>query len=150
MLRWLCRVWRPWRMAAEQGLNPGHLLRLAPPVLRRRWRRTMRLGTAIAGLAALAVYSLALVSMPTVPCGFLLFAMIAATFAARAAAYQRGLWFEDWVVENHCQVCPECGYSLQGLPSEHCCPECGVAYRLANVKVRWDVYLAARHRSRLR
>jgi hypothetical protein len=24
--------------------------------------------------------------------------------------------------------CPACGYSLVGLPAEHCCPECGVEY----------------------
>lgn len=24
--------------------------------------------------------------------------------------------------------CAECGYSLQGLPKRHCCPECGLPY----------------------
>lgn len=24
--------------------------------------------------------------------------------------------------------CPECGYSLEGLPAEHRCPECGLFY----------------------
>jgi hypothetical protein len=27
--------------------------------------------------------------------------------------------------EDFLQNCPFCGYSLQGLPVEHCCPECG-------------------------
>jgi len=26
------------------------------------------------------------------------------------------------------EVCPRCGYSLQGLPTDHACPECGLRY----------------------
>ena len=31
--------------------------------------------------------------------------------------------------------CPRCGYSLQGLPSEHNCPECGL-----EIDLRWKMF----------
>ncbi|MCP4591218.1 MAG: hypothetical protein GY842_10760 [bacterium] len=29
---------------------------------------------------------------------------------------------------RHLECCPRCGYALEGLPVEHRCPECGLAY----------------------
>jgi len=38
-------------------------------------------------------------------------------------------------------VCTHCGYRLAGLPSTHCCPECGNAYTLAQVEREWREWL---------
>lgn len=34
-------------------------------------------------------------------------------------------------------LCPNCGYSLVGLPREHECPECGYEYDLVEVEAQW-------------
>ena len=34
-------------------------------------------------------------------------------------------------------LCPNCGYSLVGLPREHTCPECGYKYDLVEVEAQW-------------
>lgn len=41
--------------------------------------------------------------------------------------------------ESSLKQCPMCGYSLEGLPSEHKCPECGEAYD-TDVRV-WQPHL---------
>ena len=40
----------------------------------------------------------------------------------------------DWL------LCPECGYSLEHLPSNHACPECGTKYLAAAVKAMWKAW----------
>lgn len=39
------------------------------------------------------------------------------------------------------EACLHCAYPLKGLPDLHRCPECGRAYRLYDVKLRWQHYL---------
>ncbi len=38
------------------------------------------------------------------------------------------------------ELCLECGYNLHGLPVEHVCPECGAAYRIEEVKQKWQAF----------
>lgn len=42
------------------------------------------------------------------------------------------------------EACPFCGYSLQGLPTEHTCPECGKTYdrrwRVFGNRPRWQYF----------
>jgi hypothetical protein len=38
------------------------------------------------------------------------------------------------------EVCLECGYSLQGLPDIHRCPECGVHYAKDSVRAEWKAW----------
>jgi uncharacterized protein (DUF983 family) len=33
-------------------------------------------------------------------------------------------------------ACPRCGYSLEGLPDEHACPECGLPYHRQAVAIK--------------
>jgi len=35
-------------------------------------------------------------------------------------------------------VCPECGYLLVGLPDSGTCPECGVDYSPAELRLQWQ------------
>jgi len=42
-------------------------------------------------------------------------------------------------IEQHGAICWECGYTLGGLGDEGCCPECGRAFNLADLRRRWKV-----------
>ena len=35
------------------------------------------------------------------------------------------------------RICPDCGYSLSGLPDRHACPECGLRYTVEELEQRW-------------
>jgi len=50
---------------------------------------------------------------------------------------------KDKVLEHHYAVCLRCGYLLDGLPAEHCCPECGQAYQLDENERIWRKWLAS-------
>lgn len=41
-------------------------------------------------------------------------------------------------------TCPLCGYSLRGLPTDHKCPECGLAYDPSLIVIRWKEESRAR------
>ncbi len=45
--------------------------------------------------------------------------------------------FAETVVDNDCQNCLRCAHSLAGLPAEHNCPACGIAYEIEIVVVKW-------------
>jgi predicted RNA-binding Zn-ribbon protein involved in translation (DUF1610 family) len=51
--------------------------------------------------------------------------------------------FEQGILADDHEHCLECGYSLRGLPAEHCCPECGQPYSIAAVKETWRRYFEA-------
>lgn len=40
--------------------------------------------------------------------------------------------------EHSFKLCLRCGYVLEGLPSQHTCPECGVEYDFDNVQREWE------------
>ncbi len=40
--------------------------------------------------------------------------------------------------EHSSKLCLRCGYVLEGLPSQHTCPECGVEYDIDNVQREWE------------
>ena len=46
-------------------------------------------------------------------------------------------YFRALLVEHDYSLCPECGYTLRGLPEQHKCPECGRAYELGDVRRLW-------------
>lgn len=39
------------------------------------------------------------------------------------------------------ELCLSCGYSLQGLPKEHCCPECHAPYSKDETMARWEGWI---------
>lgn len=41
------------------------------------------------------------------------------------------------LTESHFDLCTNCGYSLQGLPDEHICPECSAAYSREEIAAKW-------------
>jgi len=76
--------------------------------LREPWWPWVRLRVVIAGLALIYIVSL-----------------------IHAIRFRRSLKALDFA------VCLDCGYLLRGLPDEHVCPECGRAFRLAEVREAW-------------
>ncbi|MBI4578240.1 MAG: hypothetical protein HY718_00965 [Planctomycetes bacterium] len=53
------------------------------------------------------------------------------------------------VHSNDCEVCPQCGYVLHGLPVVHICPECSASYDITDVKRVWMEYFRSDRRYRL-
>lgn len=50
--------------------------------------------------------------------------------------------FERTVCALEYGVCFNCGYSLQGLPKEHNCPECGDPYNKEELRREWKTWFA--------
>ena len=45
--------------------------------------------------------------------------------------------FRRFIRQNEYLVCLQCGYSLRGIPDHYECPECGVEYDHARLRVEW-------------
>jgi predicted RNA-binding Zn-ribbon protein involved in translation (DUF1610 family) len=45
---------------------------------------------------------------------------------------------------NDYLACLSCGYSLQGLPAKHTCPECGKSYDARDAQQAWRHWLEKR------
>ncbi|MHC4698546.1 MAG: hypothetical protein ACYTFA_17580, partial [Planctomycetota bacterium] len=50
--------------------------------------------------------------------------------------------FQRTVRARQYEVCWNCGYSLQGLPDVHCCPECGTEYAKDRLRREWTSWFA--------
>jgi len=49
--------------------------------------------------------------------------------------------FVEKLKANEWLLCIECGYSLQGLPTQHDCPECGFSYDVTELRKAWAYWI---------
>jgi hypothetical protein len=63
------------------------------------------------------------------------------TVPLMGAYFVRRRRWRETAVESDFAICPECGYSLKGLPDKHACPECGKPYDLSVVRRAWRRHL---------
>jgi ribosomal protein L32 len=70
------------------------------------------------------------------------FVIMLVIFIPLMGAYfvRRRRWQRN-VIDSGFAICPDCGYSLVGLPSHHICPECGQPYDLDAVRRNWHLHL---------
>jgi hypothetical protein len=62
----------------------------------------------------------------TIACVVIFFLAVIAIFLRR----EQELWYRKQLLRRGAGLCPQCGYALKSLPTEHC-PECGVNIRAA-------------------
>ena len=125
---------RPW-----QWVNTSRVSSVATPIMRKQARpailllSTLGLGTAV--LFAGDVFDWW--ELPTE----LLWVIVPLMFVIMFwSLFHYFSWWRRWrrrVRTAGYKLCPHCGYILQGLPSEHTCPECGEPYKLETVLHDW-------------
>ena len=49
--------------------------------------------------------------------------------------------FYKRLTDSDFSLCPNCGYSLQGLPDEHICPECSGPFSREEITVKWKTWV---------
>ena len=49
--------------------------------------------------------------------------------------------FERFLIGHSWFVCSHCGYALDGLPAQHRCPECGLAYDRRQLAALWRAWI---------
>jgi hypothetical protein len=65
-----------------------------------------------------------------------------AVFALLSLALRRVWHVYSLVRAAEYRLCTFCGNSLQGLPDEHACPECGRRYVFSEVQSAWEMWFS--------